>query len=514
MTRVAADPNGAGFLKIWRLPESANLKAQTLDKLALAPWQSPTASLPLTLTNYEPLVRQNPAASQLRPLLDDLVQEESYLEIREPKTQATQLGLAIHLSAQRAGLWETNLAAVMESLTGGRRAPFQPTGASHGWQIKASGSSPRQAFLHHVELARFGEWTLIGLAADQNQVFEDLLARIQRTQTPLPAGHAKGWLDTVLDLRRLSTAFAWGWDLPEDWPMISLNLNSNGKEVLTSGRLTFPKTLPFQIEPWNIPTNLIHEPLFSFTAVQGLKPWLSSTAWWEKLKTGPAPNQLFCWAQSGSPFLAYAAAPLANASSAMPKIGPAIMDSLNPMLATNRMGKWERATNSDGVSWNKVPIIAPFVRSIAAPNGQLLFAGLTPALVANTPSPTGTLQDLLSRPNAVYFDREVTGPRVEAWMFLSQLSRIILRREQLPSEAKAVVWLRAAGPSIGPTFTTLTKTGPAELSLARTSSLGLTAPELHLMADWLESPQFPRKLFTSVAKLPPFPPRRTASNRP
>src|ERR1700693_4618220 len=31
MTRLAADPNAAGFLKIWRLPESDKLKSQTLD---------------------------------------------------------------------------------------------------------------------------------------------------------------------------------------------------------------------------------------------------------------------------------------------------------------------------------------------------------------------------------------------------------------------------------------------------------------------------------------------------
>src|SRR5215831_16129000 len=36
---LATDPSAAGFLKIWRLPESQNLMTQTLDKLALAPWR-------------------------------------------------------------------------------------------------------------------------------------------------------------------------------------------------------------------------------------------------------------------------------------------------------------------------------------------------------------------------------------------------------------------------------------------------------------------------------------------
>src|SRR5438445_8904187 len=36
--RLAAETNAATFLEIWNLPESARLEAQTLDKLALAPW--------------------------------------------------------------------------------------------------------------------------------------------------------------------------------------------------------------------------------------------------------------------------------------------------------------------------------------------------------------------------------------------------------------------------------------------------------------------------------------------
>src|SRR5438874_7029306 len=34
--RIAAETNAAGFMKIWNLPESARLEAQTLDKLSLA----------------------------------------------------------------------------------------------------------------------------------------------------------------------------------------------------------------------------------------------------------------------------------------------------------------------------------------------------------------------------------------------------------------------------------------------------------------------------------------------
>jgi hypothetical protein len=37
------------------------------------------------------------------------------------------------------------------------------------------------------------------------------------------------------------------------------------------------------------------------------------------------------------------------------------------------------------------------------------------------------------------------------------------------------------------------------LVFTRTSTVGFTALELHLLADWMESPQFPRGLHTLLA---------------
>lgn len=513
MKRLATERNAAGFLKKWRLPETDALVAQTLDKLALAPWLLSGTNRPTEITNYSELLGKNRSASLLRPLLNDLVQEEWRLEIRGANGQPGNLALAIRVKPERAGLWETNLALVVESLTAGRRAAARPTAASDGWQIQpADSSSNLWPLFRHVQLTRSPVWTIIGLAAGPNAAFADLSAQVQNDQTPVPNPTTNDWIQTTFDPGGLSKALAWSWNLPQEWPRIRLAINGDGENVLTRGKLNFAKPLAFRIEPWNIPTNLIHEPVQSFTAVQGLKPWLSSLPFWQDLKAGPPPNQLFCWAQSGSPFLGYSAAPLSDASGAMSKLGPAIMQRFNPLLATNRMGKWERAPDSDGVLWNRVPIIFPFIRSIGLTQGHFLFAGLAPLAVTNTAPPFATLQELLAQPNLVYFDREITGPRLEGWMFLSQLFRVIFRRVQLPSEAEAVAWFKAAGPTLGNSLTTITQTSATELSLARTASLGLTAFELHLLADWLESPQFPLKTHTAVAKLPPLPPRRPRAN--
>lgn len=509
MGRLITDTNAAGFLKVWGLPETERLKAQTLDKLALAPWGLPGTNKQATIiTNYSALVRANHSASLLRLILEDLVQVEWYLEVKEASAQSGQLALAVRLKPGRAGVWETNLGAVFESLAGGHRALVQ-SGASVGWEIHVTNTPATfPAMARHAQFIRSGHWTILGLAPEQNAVFTEVLTRVQGGQEPFPSlDSGTDWLQTALDLRRLSTLFSWGWDLPQDWPRITLALNGDGKNVVTRGHLNFSKPLP-EIEPWQIPTNLFHEPIHSFTAVQSLKPWLASLPEWQNLHAGTPPNQLFCWAQAGSPFLDYAAAPLADAKSAMAKIGPAIMDRMNPMLATNRMGQWERDTNSDGLMWERVPILFPFIKSVEIAGGHYLLGGLSHLSATNTQPPKATLQELLSKPNVVYFDREITGPRNEASIYLSQLFRIIFRRAQLPAEGNALAWLKASGQLLGNSATTVTKTAPTELSLARTSTIGLTAFELQVLADWLDSSHFPFQPHTVVAKLPPLPPRR------
>ena len=113
LKQISADTNAAPFLKVWRLPQTTALVAQTLDKLSRWPGHGAT----------------NTASAAFRPLLDDLVNSEFYLEISTPtnsqsalrnpqlninsalRTPNSALLLAVHLPADRANFWQTNLAA-------------------------------------------------------------------------------------------------------------------------------------------------------------------------------------------------------------------------------------------------------------------------------------------------------------------------------------------------------------------------------------------------------------------
>ena len=88
---------------------------------------------------------------------------------------------------------------------------------------------------------------------------------------------------------------------------------------------------------------------------------------------------------------------------------------------------------------------------------------------------------------------------------MGQFARLVLHRAQLPTGEPGVLWLKAIAPKLGDNVTDITQTGPNQLSFTRKSTIGFTGIELNLLADWLESPQFPRGLYTFLAPPPAQP---------
>ncbi len=512
LRHVAAETNAVLLKPVLELPETKRWIGQTLDKLVLgllAPEQMPMPGFNAPFTNYQALLRTNLAASLLRPLLDDVVQEESLLEIRAAANAPGELAVAVRLSADRASLWQSNLAAALQIVTGTQATPGE--GGKAGWALTLKGAGARSA--NRLELTRSGDWTLLGLGSAQNALLADFAQRIQRDHAPLAQVVTNLWIEADFDPTRVSQAMNWGWQLPPNTPSLTLAVNGDVSNVVSRATLKFPRQLPFEIEKWNIPTNLIFGPLFSFTAAQGFGPWLSSLSAWKNLNAGPAPNQLFCWSQTASPMLDYGAMPLGGASNVVNKISDELIRIGNPVITSNHMGQLERATNFNGLVWAKVPVAEPFLQSTNLEGVSFIFGGLAPNNLTNNSQRPETLNELAARTNLVYLDRELTGARVEAWMHISQLSRILFRRLQLPLESAAVGWYKAAAPSLGPASTSITRSGPAELKFERSSTMGLTGAELTALGDWLESPRFPHGLHTTLLKLRPFP-ARLGTNAP
>ena len=509
--RLAADTNAASVMEIWNLAESKALEAQTLDRMAVgltASHQSSVISNQLSVTGLQSTITNQPPqltgpAALLRPLLDDLVQQESYVEVRQATNQPGELACAIRLSAERARLWQTNLAAFVESLTGSR--VVAGPGRTSGWQLQITSHQSQTA--RFIDLARVGDWTVIGLGRETNALHAEMLALIGRDGLPFAPQPKDFWVYADFDLPRVASALSMDWQLPAGLPRISLYAIGDRNGVHSWCQLNFPQPLPFALEPWNIPTNLIHEPLVSFTAVQGIQPWLSSLKFWQDLHVGAPPNQVYFWAQRGLPF-SFCAAPLVDGSNRVYQVAGQLQQDANPWLAANGLGQFKRSTNANGVVWDDLSMLSPYLRAVSTSRGEFAFVGSEDDQSSNRPASAVLFQQVTSQTNLVGYDWELTGPRIMQWLYVGQFIRFALHKAQVPPKSASFAWLTALEMRLGNCATAVTRTGPAQLTVRRGSSLGVTAAELDWLADWLESPQFPRGLNTFLGEPTPLPAKR------
>jgi hypothetical protein len=523
MKQIAAQTNAAAFMKIWNEPESARLEAQTLDKLSTAPWRllphvaqagqkeevgsqkseaggqkEEGAAQPGHATAGR--VVDTNAAHLFRALLDDCVQQESYLEIRRATNQPAELAFAIHLPADRAALWETNLAAVIESLTGLKTERSEVGGERLGWLLK------KDKLPNLIELQRIGEWTVIGIGQDTNALAADFVARIDKNHTPVGGPEPNVWINVQADVASVADGFKLDWNLPKQFPKISLAVTGDGEAVLTHGDADFSKTLNLKLDPWLTPTNLIHPPISSFTAVRGIQTWIDGLKFWKDLQLGAAPNQLFYWSLDGAPQMTFCAIPLADASNRVAKVSDWIMNKYGSDFATNDSLVFKKSPDTAGLVWNGFPFLAPYFRVEKIPEGEYAFIGFFPPRPRTRfQVPEPLLNELSFRTNLVYYDWELTGHRVQSLLYISQFVRYVMHKSELPAASPSIAWLNNVATNLAPSVTELTQTGPGRFTFVRRSSCGFSALDLHLLADWLESPEFPRGLHTFLA--PPTPHR-------
>lgn len=509
--RLLSDTNAAYLEGILALPEAARLKAQTLDKLALWLGQATPTNYAAPPTNYTPVVAANATATLLRPLLSDLVEQECYLELNHATAGQLEFGLGVRLDDNRAELWKTNLASALQALAGVRPAPV----GSSTWRATLTNATiPKSTGPVSVTFSRTGAWMLVGVEAGSVETQRSIITRLKNRIDSHPAGAPFGrsstnyWVECELDFGRLAAFCPFissiGPQPSTNLPWLSLRIFGDGTDVHTTGELVFPQPLPLELEPWNIPTNLIHDPVLSFTAVRAFRPILTNCSVWRSLNLPSSPNQLFVWALKSIPVQDYAAAPWPSVSASVQQLSDRLIQFTNPRLAARRFGRLER-TNSDGVIWRGAPFISPELRSITNEPGEFALASLIPLPPTPVPLPEALLDQVLSRTNLLYYDWELTGPRLDQWVYLSQLARLLAGRAQLPPASASFEFLKAAGAKLRNCVSLLTATTPERIQVIRRSSLGLTAVELHLIADWLESPAFPRGLYTTFVPAPSLP---------
>ena len=463
--QISADTNAVAFTNLWCSPEAQALREQTLNKLSRAPYD---------WFKQKMLSGMGDGAGQLRPLLDDLLGAEWFLQIRDATNGSPEFALAIRLNAGRAQLWQTNLENVLETWT-----MMSVEKIPNGWELK------KHRPPNLIRFVRAGDWVVFGLGQDKLRLHDELVRRVRAEKRPAPA-EENNWLGADLDWPRLARWFPSlsAVDLPEmRWQAVGRDGNLH-----LAGRLIFPQPLAMTLEPWRMPTNTIHQPFFSFTAARGIAPWLEKQNWAQRYEVSPVPNQVFIWALAQMPFQTFAAVPVPDAGKALAQFEQ--KSSAHTNWQNHFMMPLTMNVTSNRIAWLGLPFIVPSLEALHEPFGDFLVAGVFPNGPKTRPLPP-ELFLRLAPSNLVYYHWEITAERLKQLPNLTQLALMATQHRQLDAQSAAARWLNRVGPTLSNTVTEVTQTAPNELTFMRQAPGGLTAIELVALANWLEASNFP-----------------------
>jgi hypothetical protein len=277
-----------------------------------------------------------------------------------------------------------------------------------------------------------------------------------------------------------------------------------------AGHVTYPAPIQWERQPMILPTNLVREPLLSFATGQNVEPFLKSDETLSRLCTNPFRDQFYFWSMGELAFQSYAAWPALDPSNTMKTLSAQAIDELNPKLEKLDGTELTWKPKMSRLIWSKLELIAPSVAPAPASNGQFLVAALFPLTSGKGPAPQALWDQVKGRTDLVYYDWELTGPRLKHLLSVTQVVPVLQMLDVGPREpfqtitvpakpgdkapAHPVVdprlsleelWLANLAPFLGNTVTEVTRTNPNELTVVRNSPFIFSSLELVLLSHWL-----------------------------
>src|SRR6185436_2368862 len=115
-----------------------------------------------------------------------------------------------------------------------------------------------------------------------------------------------------------------------------------------------------------------------FTAVRGIRPWLTSLKAWQNLDLGEPPNQVYLWGLGAAPWQSYFAAASASASNQVLQLTERLLDKGNVWLQDHAFGRFVKLDTNNGARWVGLPFITPVLESVAVGDAHFIKGGFFP----------------------------------------------------------------------------------------------------------------------------------------
>ena len=314
----------------------------------------------------------------------------------------------------------------------------------------------------------------------------EYLQQVKRQGRPVPPLR-ENWLDADMDWARLA---AWAPDGSRllKGARVKMNMAARKGTLHLSASVIYPEGTAWKSDAWQVPTELIRSPLTSFTAGQDVGALFKAAPIVSQLAGSLLTNQFYAWVKGEMPFQTYVAWPVADASNVLEKLSTEAPSALNAGLKQFNGSQLVWQTDDKRLYMANLGMVAPDL-AVAEDHGRsYLLTTMFPLSPKDPPMRDELLKQVEGHTNLVYYDWELTGPRLQE---LRLLAHMLLNRpgakthEALAAKAIEERWLAGLRPMVGNTVTEITNVSPNEVSLVRNSPIGFTAIEILLLSDWL-----------------------------
>ncbi len=436
------------FQEIVALPETAALRDTAAHFLA----HRAAARFTGAHTNLQPEL-----ARVLQPLLPDVWQNETSFLMTGKGTNDVVWLLGLKVDSKRSEDWGHALSQLA---------------AASGMKVVMPGQNwTAQKDNYRLSFSRNKDWTIIegGFGAADEKIGKQF-------RSDLGKRRAKQVLSAEMNGPLL--AKLWHSEHLAHAPRMSLDVEPRGDGLRSELAMDYPQDLGIKVEKWNVPANIITEPLIGFTAIQGVQRKLETNERIKALHPTRVPNQLFSWAQGNGFFSIFFAADVGNPAEVITNTTTAFKDVKLPV------GFLRQSTNRTAVLWEGLPgLIKPFLEVAAAPG--FVRGGLFPIQTpTNQPAPPELFAQLKKK-DVIYYEWESTGGRITQFVPIWQLYHL-LHGFPTDNDAASAKWLHTLRRRMGNSVTEGTLDTDRRIKLVRQSQLGFNGLELVLLAHMID----------------------------
>jgi hypothetical protein len=254
--------------------------------------------------------------------------------------------------------------------------------------------------------------------------------------------------------------------------------------------------------------------------MQNVAPFLHASTDLGKLKVNPLTREAYVWSMPDIPFRTYATYRVDQVDGVFPDLATQMPALFNSDLDKAMRGQFFLSSNHTQIIWKDLPFISPIITAKKLKSGEYVYASFFPNPKKNQPIPSELLSQITSRTNIIYYDWELTGPRLQQWRALAVILPLGVDKPRYrpasrssqkappsvgsvrtpvttPSKASSVVpnyreeWLTELIPYLGNSVTVATLDGVQNVTVERSSHIGFTGVELVLLSNWLNDYQGP-----------------------